>query len=281
MQKVTFDCEIITPMFMAGAKTSTPEIRPPSIKGMMRFWWRAVKGIENAEDLFNQEKDIFGSTEKKSPFLIRVVTSTQLSQDKFSPLPHKDGFRIPGYKLNQEISIILTGKDNITTYANILDVALLLGGFGKRSRRGFGSLVCKNREWNIVNRTQLINFILRKLNSITKDFEIQDGKIKRTSTPSANYPFIREVSSGNESNDVMKLLKKIGQATSIYNDPSLGYAGRYQNANVRMSSPVYVSVTKVRDRFVPVITTLHGEFPALYPERNFNKEKKFKERILQ
>jgi len=31
-------------MFLAGADGVTPELRAPSIKGAMRFWWRACNG---------------------------------------------------------------------------------------------------------------------------------------------------------------------------------------------------------------------------------------------
>ncbi|OPX29474.1 MAG: type III-B CRISPR module RAMP protein Cmr1 [Candidatus Omnitrophica bacterium 4484_171] len=44
MKTITFECETITPMFLAGADGRTPELRPPSIKGAMRFWWRAMNG---------------------------------------------------------------------------------------------------------------------------------------------------------------------------------------------------------------------------------------------
>ncbi len=41
MKSIKFTLETITPLFLAGADGQTPELRPPSIKGMMRFWWRA------------------------------------------------------------------------------------------------------------------------------------------------------------------------------------------------------------------------------------------------
>ncbi len=44
MKTIEFECETITPMFLAGADGKTPELRPPSIKGLMRFWWRAING---------------------------------------------------------------------------------------------------------------------------------------------------------------------------------------------------------------------------------------------
>jgi len=47
VKKVTFECEVITPMFMAGADGRKPELRPSEFKGMMRFWWRAAKAMDN------------------------------------------------------------------------------------------------------------------------------------------------------------------------------------------------------------------------------------------
>jgi CRISPR-associated protein Cmr1 len=51
MIQIHFNCEIITPMFLAGADTGQPELRPPSIKGAMRFWWRAVQRFTSPDDL--------------------------------------------------------------------------------------------------------------------------------------------------------------------------------------------------------------------------------------
>jgi CRISPR-associated protein Cmr1 len=42
MEKITFECEIITPMFMYGGDGKTLELRPSEFKGMLRFWWRAL-----------------------------------------------------------------------------------------------------------------------------------------------------------------------------------------------------------------------------------------------
>jgi CRISPR-associated protein Cmr1 len=73
MQSITFDCEIITPMFLSGADGSTPELRPPSIKGALRFWWRAMNGNLSLEELKTKEDEIFGGTDRRSSFSLRVV----------------------------------------------------------------------------------------------------------------------------------------------------------------------------------------------------------------
>ncbi len=80
MQSITFTCEVITPMFLAGADGTTPELRPASIKGALRFWWRAMNGHlvgENGDltTLKNREAEIFGGSGKgqgRSKVVIRV-----------------------------------------------------------------------------------------------------------------------------------------------------------------------------------------------------------------
>ena len=43
--------KVITPMFMLGADNRTPELRPSEFKGMMRFWWRAIKASNDISNL--------------------------------------------------------------------------------------------------------------------------------------------------------------------------------------------------------------------------------------
>ena len=55
MNTITFELETITPMFMAGADGETFELRPSSIKGDMRFWWRAYYWGKNSTMLSPEE----------------------------------------------------------------------------------------------------------------------------------------------------------------------------------------------------------------------------------
>lgn len=47
---------------MAGADGRTPELGPSEFKGMMRFWWRAVKAEDDIAKLKKEENGIFGGT---------------------------------------------------------------------------------------------------------------------------------------------------------------------------------------------------------------------------
>ncbi|PIY11177.1 MAG: type III-B CRISPR module RAMP protein Cmr1 [Flexibacter sp. CG_4_10_14_3_um_filter_32_15] len=71
LKTITFTCETITPMFLSGADGQTPELRPPSIKGALRFWWRAMNGHLSLEELKKQEAMIFGDTSNRSKIIIR------------------------------------------------------------------------------------------------------------------------------------------------------------------------------------------------------------------
>lgn len=55
VEKITFGCRVLTPLFLAGAdgteRDAVPELRPPSLKGAMGFWWRAVQAEEDPERL--------------------------------------------------------------------------------------------------------------------------------------------------------------------------------------------------------------------------------------
>lgn len=80
MKSLMFELETITPMFMAGANGETFELRPPAIKGLLRFWWRAYKWGKMSENgkleaLSEVEGQIFGTTSvpgQKSRFSIQV-----------------------------------------------------------------------------------------------------------------------------------------------------------------------------------------------------------------
>lgn len=276
MQSVKIRLELITPMFMAGADSKTPELRAPSIKGMMRFWWRAIKAESNLDELREEEAKIFGSSNEKigkSPFSIRIDAMNQLTSNKFSPVPHSNKtFTFWGYKPNQIFSIILSSRNDIAIYHNILKVALLLGGVGKRSRRGFGSLNCTN--WNFTDIKELSQFVLDRLNSLCDDFKMDNSKIKRESTHSADYPFIKEITFGKSEKDTNILLKKIGQASHNHKDNALG------SAKPRMASPVYVSVAKVNNNYLPLITTLNSAFPPNNYNYNLQGQDDFKKELL-
>lgn len=55
---------VVTPLFCAGADSKTPEVRLPSFKGVLRYWWRALAWSRcggNLEVVRREEDRLFGS----------------------------------------------------------------------------------------------------------------------------------------------------------------------------------------------------------------------------
>ena len=104
MNSITFTCEVVTPMFVAGADGKKPELRAPSIKGVLRFWWRAMHGHLPIDDikipddevqkgLRSQETEIFGGggeNARRSQVTIRIKQRDLLRDEcsLWEEIPH-------------------------------------------------------------------------------------------------------------------------------------------------------------------------------------------------
>lgn len=297
MYKLILKCRVITPMFMAGADGRTPELRPSEFKGMMRWWWRAIRAEEDIKKLREKECEIFGGTGEgmgKSKMKIKINTKLDENLDiiNYQPLPHHKSNNCPVDNQSRcrkvfTLKAIKPGKEIEIEYSipsleiqNLIFLTFMLGGFGKRSRRGFGSL-------HIINPEIKINLenILKFLNGIENTYEINNSSINfsikaiiNRKRRSGNYPWIKEIILGNkEFNNSDEILKNIGMASHKHRNPSLGYA------NPRMASPVYVSVVQIQNKLRPIITLLNSSFPQTgnYPPWNINKQIDFiKELVL-
>lgn len=267
MKTIKFECEVIAPMFLAGANGKTPELRPPSIKGSMRFWWRAMNGHLPIDKLKGEEGMIFGSSDVnmgRSKFSIRTL-GNNLKINKYSPLPHKitKGFepKLDGISCGQKISIILSCRHGeIDRYADILKASLILGGLGKRSRRGFGSVRILNVDGQPCDFNYTIEAILKLINCIGDNkyaINKHEGKIELQQKRTAQYPFLKEIQFGKEYESWEDLIKHIGEASHNHDIYSLGFADNKK----RLASPVYVSVLKNQTgKYLPIISNLNTVF---------------------
>ncbi|MGN7328572.1 type III-B CRISPR module RAMP protein Cmr1 [Bacillus pumilus] len=158
---------LVTPMFGGGPKSNSIDqerpIRESAIRGHLRFWWRATRGAvcKNANELSKREADIFGHTEQASQ--IQVVThyekdevkrnSKVFFKKKNQPFPRyvlsnmKD--KTP-YLMKAQFSLNIRLSKKTTDFELIkkevgaaLWAWINFGGLGSRTRRGCGSLYCK------------------------------------------------------------------------------------------------------------------------------------------
>ncbi len=74
--------KVVTPLFGGGVEPGFHDpitiIRPTSIRGHLRFWWRLTRShsFSGTECLFEREAKIWGSTENPSPIVIQVIEVT-------------------------------------------------------------------------------------------------------------------------------------------------------------------------------------------------------------
>ncbi|MEZ4884825.1 MAG: type III-B CRISPR module RAMP protein Cmr1 [Chitinophagales bacterium] len=159
MQSITFECEVITPMFLAGADGSTPELRPPSIKGALRFWWRALNGHLPIEEMREKEVKIFGGAidDKafKSNILVRIKNQKlNYSQDKFP------NHRVSTYYRKNRIIETRNGERPMPDFKiNVLDYL----AFGISDRGNIG------REY--ITPTSTFEVVLKPLKISEEDFK--------------------------------------------------------------------------------------------------------------
>jgi CRISPR-associated protein Cmr1 len=169
----------------------------------------------------------------------------------------------------------LYGNNTILPYCEaVFKIAFLLGGVGKRSRRGFGSLSYSPEISSSMN--ELPNNLFESLKIIKDDFTLTSGNpiIKRKSSSNYNYPFIKEIYLGDKAfSDSQELLTLIGKASHDQCDRALG------NATPRMASPVVVSICKIDSRFFPIITKMNSSFPQGYPRYIIQKQDDFIKQI--
>ncbi len=275
--------ETVTPMFLHGSSGDALELRPPPFKSLMRYWWRTVQDCQT-QPLREAEAKLFGSTDGKAPFSIRISGTTGLTQVSYQPLPHRTdrrgSFHKDAYKAEQLFDVLLIAKNEseASTYKQIAKLGFLLGGVGNRSRRGFGSI--RETRWDFTDVSNLRSEILDTLNSVANAdrFRIKDQVIapKRLAHFPPEYPVIQRIYLGNQPTDsVDSLLKKIGLATHEHKHNALG------GINPRLASPIHVRIQKVGFQYVPVITQLHSIFPKYKPEHFQQKQENFINTIIR
>ena len=143
LETMEFEAEIITPMFLGGSDTKKAEFRVPSIKGALRFWWRAANAHLSMDKLKERESEIFGDAGSqfgKSKVQIKLIQTIEYNgKIKANPVPHKKAtFSFPCLMPGEIFVVKIIGNKTVFDLFRLFSV---LSGLGKRSRRGFGSFL--------------------------------------------------------------------------------------------------------------------------------------------
>ena len=166
---------VVTPMFCAGADLGRAELRLPSFKGVLRFWWRSLAWSRCGGDLAaiqEQEDALFGSAagcqSRVSMRLRAGVETTAMEIRDVLKVPQTTntvgaGARYLGYGVMEafgkkagsltrtclqapvEFTVQMRIRELDSSVYDSLKSALvalgLFGGMGAKSRKGYGSLV--------------------------------------------------------------------------------------------------------------------------------------------
>lgn len=157
MKKARSQVHIVTPCLLAGADQTTAELRPASIRGQLRWWFRLLNPGQA-----DREKAIFGGVNngpRASSVVVRIKTPLDSLEvvDKKSardiagtnydyflwPLGRK-GSTPRGYIApNQTFELSITHRhvqNGERLPSDVLKAFLIFGALGTRSRRAYGSI---------------------------------------------------------------------------------------------------------------------------------------------
>lgn len=271
MRKVEIELMTVTPLFLGGSdpRGQPPELRPPSFRGAMRYWYRAalggVVGDQNLEAVRALEAAVFGSTDSASPISIRLSGNLRFSQHFI--LPHNNAGRRnafdPGQIFRLTMSAAPTCPEIIWMNACMaLNLALTLGGIGLRSRRGMGSLQVMETSNELVpvfpdSQSQIQRFVRLVTRSAIKQIEALAGpygfRVNGLSQTLTEFPcaaidadirFVGRIEAKNGVEAVANLMRRF---------PKQSWLG---GISPRQASPVWARVLKTTEGYHLLFTLL-------------------------
>ncbi|RIH86864.1 type III-B CRISPR module RAMP protein Cmr1 [Calidithermus roseus] len=167
----TLKLRTITPMFGGSATPREVDpknpVRAASVRGHLRFWWRATAGAQyaSAEELFKAEEEIWGSAEKYGKVALRVLEQSAGQAVRPSELVPDRGTARTGpmekfflHPFNENRSEGLSEASGLKSVEFTLELThtlseteaehlrravrawIAFGGIGARTRRGVGAL---------------------------------------------------------------------------------------------------------------------------------------------
>jgi CRISPR-associated protein Cmr1 len=203
-----YSITLITPLYGGGVKAGVNDqefpVRPTSIRGQLRFWWRATRGarFETVEQLFKEEEKIWGSTDNPSATKVIVAdvkinskgprrhdfwdgnSMTRNGRRKIMPFEF-DPYGNRAYALfsakNNKHDLVREGlsfKLKITyEKANEKDVECAIwawvnfGGIGSRTRRGCGALYCEEFAPKVLDKKWWLETLHNKYGFSEQNFD--------------------------------------------------------------------------------------------------------------
>ena len=307
MNKTTIHCRMTASMFIAGVEKrknaqgrdeaipEPPELRAAGIKGCMRFIWRALQRAEDIGALRKREGELFGNAfgdnaTRASGMRMRIANFQKMSEygigehyEKMAPHredpnyvgPNKDKpLRVLALKNGGTFDVIITSFCRIEThikYVRLFTLTCLLYGFGRRSRKGFGTVVVTGVDGDGREIDWTFDGIVKSLKALSEfgaDYSwLNDLEISAGGGGAADYPYIENIRIAGSKTFVSTdgIIKQIGMA--VHNaaappavDPV--FLGSH-NPRSRFASSVLLSTVpwgvdgQRKDEYCCIATQLH------------------------
>jgi len=269
---------------MAGADQSKPEFRAASIKGNMRFIWRAVQRAENIEELRECEGKLFGNAfggkdTKASDMRIRIENATDI-KGRQNMAPHRGLNEYEGVNKQRHITpqafqegnkfdVVITSfvvEEQHKNYVRLFVLTCLLYGFGRRSRKGFGTVEITGIELIGENEIDYSLYgMADNLNAISKfgaKYSFIDGdnpEITVEGGGSEKYPYIENIRIAGTIDALGKpgtkyFIEQIGLTAHDFNN---GYSFLGGSKNRFASSVLLSTIPWGEENFRCIVTQLY------------------------
>ncbi len=300
MNKIEATFRIVTPMFISGADQSRAELRAPSVKGALRFWWRALNWSricresddsqqEALKRLREGESILFGDAgdSGQSKVLIRLKKNVAGNLGGNALLGNDVARKYLGYGLFQmgqhrertaiargdfSIEMLLKKGANAAQLEQCLEALGLLGGLGSRSRNGFGSVALVSlgeRNFHYDDQEEYRNAIdsLLNISSLSRRLPPFTAISKRTEFiigPPKNTPEEAHRHIGNLYRN-FRTRYKHDRRKKYFGLPLSGY-----DENNRRASPLFFHIHPVGKQYVPVLVRVPAVFHPKYSSSNYS-----------
>ena len=169
LKSLDVELEAVTPLWIGGADRQA-ELRPPTMRGCLRYWFRALAGgllQESLPEISAAESAVFGGTTRASSIVVRLFGSPRigipigadpepppgLGYMFWSVLQQKRDAILPGERFRLRMTlrplpfpaVIVAGRtlekaDCFELAAVALWLTIRLGGVGARGRRAGGGM---------------------------------------------------------------------------------------------------------------------------------------------
>lgn len=159
------DVDLATPAMIGGSRTGELDapavLRPPSLRGALRFWTRALCG-ERPPALV--EAELWGSIERGQG--VAVLPASRLEKRAARRLfPHRFAATtaVSDVGSNGKIRFHLSDERQLKTLAAVVWTWIHLGTVGRRGRRGYGSLLWRPVDGDLLTTAGYAPLIRREV----------------------------------------------------------------------------------------------------------------------